>query len=56
MKKIFFRSVNDTPMALTREDDGEVLLEIFSGSRYMSPVQADVYIDPDELMKHLRAI
>ncbi|MEW9530671.1 hypothetical protein [Microbispora sp. NPDC049125] len=52
---INFESINETPMRLTREDDGEILLTIYD-SEVPSMAVAEVYIDPDVLREHLREI
>lgn len=55
MNKIEFLSVYDTPMELVREPDGDVLLRIYA-SEAKRDIQAEIYIDPSELMAYLRRI
>lgn len=59
MSEIRFTSVYGTPMELVREpdgdDQGEVLLRIFT-HEFGDKIQAEVYIFPDELVEHLKAI
>lgn len=47
MKYVNFESINGTPMRLTREDDGEVLLQVFTNFSRNEEVSG-VYIDVDE--------
>jgi hypothetical protein len=53
-KKVYFESINGTRLALHREEDGEVLLQIFHLDGKVP--QADVYIDPATMIAKLKEV